>query len=77
MADLADKPNVTLDGGMLLIDLGKKSKKQIKQLRNGTGKLRDEVNQCLRELRAAGTVSETAQPVVMLVRQKPGRLRLF
>jgi hypothetical protein len=77
MVDIADKPNVTLDGGMLLIDLGKKSKKQIKQLRNGTGKLLSEVNKCLGDLRAAGTVSETAQPVIMLVRQKRGRLRLF
>jgi radical SAM superfamily enzyme YgiQ (UPF0313 family) len=36
-----------------------------------------EVNRCLHDLRAAGTVSESAQPVVMLVRQKRGRLRLF
>jgi hypothetical protein len=31
----------------------------------------------MQELRAAGTVSESAQPVIMLVREKQGRLRLF
>jgi hypothetical protein len=77
MVDSTDNPNVTLDGGVLLIDLGKKSKKQIKQLRKGSGKLVAEVNRCLHDLRAAGTVPESAQPVVMLVRQKQGRLRLF
>jgi hypothetical protein len=77
MVDVPDNPNVTLDGGVLLIDLGKKSRKQIKRLRRGTGKLIDEVQKCLQELRAAGTVPESAQPVIMLVREKPGRFRLF
>jgi hypothetical protein len=77
MVDSPNNPNVTLDGGVLLIDLGKHSKKQIKRLRQGTGKLIDEVQRCMQELQAAGTVPETAQPVVILVRQKQGRLRLF
>jgi hypothetical protein len=77
MVNAPENPNVTLDGGMLLIDLGKKRRKQIKRLRNGTGKLVDEVQKCMQELRAAGTVSESSQPVIMLVREKAGRLRLF
>jgi uncharacterized protein DUF6200 len=77
MVDVQDSPSVTLDGGMLLIDLGKKSRKQIKLLRKGSGKLIDEVQKCLQELRAAGTMPESAQPVIMLVREKRGRLRLF
>jgi hypothetical protein len=77
MVNVPDNPNVTLDGGVLLIDLGKHSRKQIKRLRQGTGKLIDEVQKCMQELRAAGTVSESAQPVIMLVREKQGRLRLF
>jgi hypothetical protein len=77
MVDMADKSNVTLNDGVLLVDLGRKSKKQIKQLRKGTGKLLGEVNRCLQDLRAAGTVSASAQPVIMLVREKRGRLRLF
>ena len=38
MVDSPNNPNVTLDGGVLLIDLGNRSKKQIKRLRQGTGK---------------------------------------
>jgi Family of unknown function (DUF6200) len=77
MVDVPQSSNVTLDGGVLLIDLGKKSRKQIKRLRNGTGKLVDEVQKCVQELRTAGTLSESAQPVIMLVREKRPRFPLF
>jgi hypothetical protein len=77
MANVADNPSVALGGGMLLIDLGKQSRKQIKRLRQGTGKLVEEVRQCMQELRTAGTVPESSQPVIMIVREKRGRLRLF
>jgi hypothetical protein len=77
MVDVPNNPNATLDNGMLVIDLGKHSKKQIKRLSQGTGKLIDEVRKCMLELRATGTLPESAQAVVMLVREKQGRLRLF
>jgi Family of unknown function (DUF6200) len=77
MVDVPQSSNVTLEGGVLLIDLGKKSRKQIKRLRNGTGKLVDEVQKCVQELRTAGTLSESAQPVIMLVREKRSRFPLF
>ena len=35
------------------------------------GRLVEEVNSCLDELRTAGTLSATAQPVVVIVREKP------
>jgi hypothetical protein len=73
----SDDRYVTLDGDVLLIDLGKKSRKKIKQLRRGTGKLLDEVQRCMQELRAAGTVPQSSQPVLMLVREKQSSLRLF
>jgi hypothetical protein len=77
MVNVPDNPNVTLDGGVLLIDLGKKSRKQIKRLRRGTGKLVDEVQRCLQELRTGGTLLASAQPVIILVREKRDPLRLF
>jgi Family of unknown function (DUF6200) len=77
MDKVSDNPSVTLDGGVLLIDLGKQSRKQIKRLRQGTGKLIEEVRQCMQELRTAGTVPESSQPVIMIVREKRGRFRLF
>ena len=54
----------------IIVDIGKKRKKQIKQLRDGRGKLMDEVNGLLDELRAAGSISASAQPVVVVVQQK-------
>ena len=54
----------------IVIDLGKKSRKKIKQLRRGTGTLLSKVNAAVDELKAAGTVSPSAQLVVVVVRQK-------
>ena len=77
MTKITDTRTAAPNGGMLLVDLGKKSRKQIKRLRNGTGKLVDEVQHCIEELRTAGTLPDSSQPVVVIVRQKRGRLRLF
>ena len=55
----------------IIIDLGKKSRKQIRRAREGTGKLMDEINGTLSELRAQGTIKADAQPVLIIVRQKP------
>jgi hypothetical protein len=55
----------------IIIDLGKKSRKQIRRAREGTGKLMDEINLTLDELRAKGTIKADALPVVIIVRQKP------
>jgi Family of unknown function (DUF6200) len=57
----------------IVIDLGKHRRKQIKDLRNGTGRLAEQVNGCLEELRSAGTLSPNAQTVVVVVRQRRRR----
>jgi hypothetical protein len=75
--DVQESHDVAPQGSVLLIDLGKHSRKQIKRLRRGNGKLLDEVQKCTQELRAAGTLAESAVPVVVLVREKPKPLRLF
>jgi len=54
----------------LIVDLGKRKRKDIKQLRNGTGKLLDEVNDCIRELVSGDSCSADAQPIVVIVREK-------
>jgi hypothetical protein len=72
----AHKPGIKAENGLLLVDLGKKSRKQIKRLRKGQGKLVDEVNRCLQELRSAGTATES-QPVVVVVREKRPRFDWF
>jgi hypothetical protein len=60
------EPDVT----PIFIDLGKKKKKAVKQLRNGKGKLVDQIQSTLADLRNAGTISMTAQPVIVVVREK-------
>ena len=58
------------DHDTIVVDLGCKSMKQIKRLRKGKGKLLDKVKQCIAELRASGTVTGTAQPVVIVIKEK-------
>lgn len=55
----------------VIIDLGKKSKKQVKQLRKGKpGKLLDQVREAVETLRAEGAIEANAQPVVIVVRER-------
>jgi hypothetical protein len=61
----------------VVVDIGKKGRKQIKALRRGEGKLMAEVNSLVQELKSAGTVSSSAQPVVVIVRQKLRAKGLF
>ncbi len=62
----------------LIVDLGKRKKKDIKQLLNGTGTLIDEIRDCIGELIVAGSCSADAQPIVVIVRpkRKTGRMLL-
>jgi hypothetical protein len=56
---------------LLVIDLGKaQSRKRIKQLRRGEGKLMGKIDGILGELVQAGTIDRKAQPVVIVVRQE-------
>ncbi len=69
-SDAAKVADTVSDHAPLIVDMGKKRKKQIKQLREGRGKLMDKVNGLLEELRASGSISESAQPVVIVVQEK-------
>lgn len=57
-------------GEHILVDMGKKSRKSIKRLREGEGKLMDEVRETIEELKANGTISPSAQTVIVIVREK-------
>lgn len=55
----------------VIIDLGKHKKKSVKRLRQGKpGSLIDEVQSCLDELRSNDVISDAAQPVIIVVREK-------
>jgi uncharacterized protein DUF6200 len=61
----------------IIVDLGKHGRKAIKNLRQGQGKLMAEVSKCIQELQAAGTVSRSTQPVVIIVREKRRKRALW
>jgi len=60
----------------VVLDLGKHRRKQIKKLRKGEGKLMDDINGAIEELRTAGTLSASSQPVIVIVRQKGGSSKI-
>jgi hypothetical protein len=62
--------NASSGGAPVVVDMGKHSRKTIKKLRSGRGKLLAEVNGVVAELRSAGSISESAQPIVIVVREK-------
>lgn len=61
----------------VIVDLGKKKRKQVKKLRRGEGKLMDRVASILEELKSEGKVSSSAQPVIFIVKQSPRSRGLF
>ena len=61
----------------IIIDLGKRKKKDVKQLRNGSGKLADEIKQCIDELVTNRTCAADAQPIILIVREKTKANRLL
>jgi len=54
----------------IVIDLGKKQRKQVKKLCRGEGKLVTIVADCLEELKSAGTIAENSQPIIVVVEKK-------
>jgi hypothetical protein len=64
-AEKSDKNSI------VVVDFGKRqTRKQIKGLRRGEGKLLTRVEGIVNDLVAAGTVKSTAHPVVIVVREK-------
>ena len=58
----------------ILIDLGRKSRKKVKLLRKGKGKLFDEVQGAVDELQEAGQVDSSAQVIFVVVEKEPKSL---
>lgn len=54
----------------VVLDIGQRSKEQIKRLRRGEGKLMNRISTVIEELKKSGTISQTAQPIVLVVREK-------
>lgn len=54
----------------ILVDLGKQKRGRVKDLRKGKGRLMDDLDQTLADLRADGSIAEGAQPVIIVVERK-------
>jgi uncharacterized protein DUF6200 len=61
----------------VVVDLGSARKNDIKLLEKGEGPLTDRVLTLLDELRSDGTITGTAQPVIVVVKRKTTRKSLL
>lgn len=70
--DKKAKPEAEAESGgvVCLIDLGEQSRKRIKKLRRGNGRLMDKVEEAVADLKEEGVLSPTADTVVVIVRQE-------
>ena len=71
LADAVEEP------APIIIDLGRHKPKAVKNLKKGRGKLLDEIYTTIEELRTVGAISATAQPVIVVVEEKPTIEGLF
>lgn len=65
------------DDVTIVLDLGKKSRKSVKKLRKGRGKLMARVHATIDQLRADDELSESSDLVVVIVKQKSRSRGLF
>ena len=61
------------DDAPIVLDLGKRSRKQVRRLRKGKGRLMDRIESVIQDLKAEGTVSGSARPIIVVVRQRAKR----
>lgn len=62
---------------LTIVDMGKKSRKAVRDLRRGKGRLMDDVEDTIEELRDAGAIPEGSHPVVLIVERQPERGGMF
>ena len=65
-----ERTDATVMRDPVVVDLGIKKAKLLKQLRKGKGKLINDVKQCINELAATGVVSGAVQPVIVVVSER-------
>jgi hypothetical protein len=61
----------------VIIKLARQRRSRIRQLLKGEGKLVNEVQGAIAELKQKGVISATAQPVIVVVRERSSGLKLF
>lgn len=56
---------------MVIIDMGEHSRRRVKKLRRGEGRLMDKVEDTLADLEEQGVIEAATQRVVIVVREEP------
>jgi hypothetical protein len=69
--------DVTATKPVVLLDVGRQSKKQIKRLRKGGGKLMQDVTETIAQLKQDNEIDPAAQVVVVVVKEKKKFRGLF
>jgi hypothetical protein len=72
-----DRTNATVIHDAVVVDLGIRKAKLLKQLRKGKGKLITDVKRSIDELAASGVVSGAVQPVIVVVSERSANRCLF
>ncbi|MBS0538082.1 MAG: hypothetical protein JSR47_04970 [Proteobacteria bacterium] len=67
----AKGPDNDEKGIVCVIDLGEHSRRRVRRLRRGEGRLMEKVEDAVAALQGNGVLSENAQTVVIVVRQEP------
>jgi hypothetical protein len=60
-----------------IVDLGNQSRKKVKKLKRGEGKLMEKIESIVEDLNAESVVPEGAPTVVVIVKQKTGLGKIF
>lgn len=64
----ARPPNAVIEpGNLVVVDLGKKKRRQIRNLRRGRGRLMDRVSEVANDLRTEGALSTDGTSIVVVV----------
>jgi gas vesicle protein len=64
------------EAATVVADLGSRSKKSIRKLRQGGGRLQQDVQNLMNQLKADSVVTEASQAVIVVVKEKRRR-RMF
>ena len=76
---MIDDPHDETSGRTVIVDLGKRSRKQVKRLKKGKGKLPAKIEDVTAQLVEAGEISADADVVIVTVERKADKpwRRLF
>ena len=81
MSEAAPAPTLGAAGrgqsATVVVDLGSRSRKAIKKLRQGDGRLLEDAHKLINQLKADHTVADSAQAVIVVVKEKRRRRGLF